>query len=161
MDAVGAEVPARKEQKPSAAAPEAEAADAVAAAAVAPPALKASTPEAKKGAQTKRAPARTEGLAVPPIEPDGALEASKAASSSQGQESVVAGMPLADVLRKQLLEAPNVADEIEALRKERADKRKEVAAASRKLRQDQTQLRAVCKYICVHVCACVDHYVCA
>jgi len=50
-------------------------------------------------------------------------------------EAVADGIPLADVLRRQLLEAPNVADEIETLRKERAAKRKEVQDASKKLRQ--------------------------
>lgn len=62
-----------------------------------------------------------------------------AASQASGSGAIIAeppeGMPLADLLRRQLLEAPNLADEIEALRKERSDKRKEVQAASRKLRQ--------------------------
>jgi len=102
---------------------------------VLPPA-KVTESKAKKGPKTKSASAADGASALAPAGPaEGAL-AGVASSSTDTPNAAAEPMPLADLLRKQLLEAPNVAGEIEALRKERQDKRKEVAAASRRLRQD-------------------------
>ena len=140
MDVEVAQVAALKEQ--SQAVPEAAAAEGGAVAegvrAMLPPA-KAPESKPKKGQKTKTAPAAEGESALAPAGPSEGALPGVASSSTDTPNAAAEPMPLADLLRKQLLEAPNVADEIEALRKERQDKRKEVAAASRKLRQDTRQ----------------------
>ena len=58
------------------------------------------------------------------------------ASASAPATPLGEATPLTASLRRQLLEAPNVADEIDSLRKQRADRRKEMNDASKKLRQE-------------------------
>ena len=48
--------------------------------------------------------------------------------------------PLSASLRRQLLEAPNVADEIDLLRRQRADRRKEMNDASKKVAPGAPQI---------------------
>jgi hypothetical protein len=140
MDVEVAQVAALKEQSQAARAAAVAEGGAVAEDAPGvPPPAKAPESKPKKGPQAKTAPAADGASAVAPAgPPEGAL-AGVAGSSTDNPNAAAEPMPLADLLRRQLLEAPNVADEIEALRKERQDKRKEVAAASRKLRQDMKQ----------------------
>ena len=91
-------------------------------------------------------------LALSPTKPAPKLAACAPASSSDGLQATGGSgsetpasapatpsgdtAPLSATLRRQLLEAPNVADEIDSLRRQRADRRKEMNEASKKLRQD-------------------------
>lgn len=59
---------------------------------------------------------------------------------------------LAATLRQRVLEAPNVADEIDSLRNQRSDRRKEMNEASKKLRQEGPKLS-----IEMHSVMCVVH----
>ena len=91
-------------------------------------------------------------LALSPTKPVPKLAVCTAASSSDGLQATGGSgsetpasapatpsgeaTPLSASLRRQLLEAPNVADEIDSLRRQRAERRKEMNEASKKLRQD-------------------------
>lgn len=119
---------------------------AVAGAEVRDPPQERPVPAQNPQAKAKRTAAKAPLIMIGPVDAEEALvpagvEAEEpltggAGSSSDGVEVPDPKIPLQDSLRKQLLQAPNVADEIEILRKERAAKRKEMNDASKKLRQE-------------------------
>jgi len=113
-------------------------------AAVALPAQEAARAEAPGAAQLDAPGAKRKAPMAPVVpDPDSVVPASAAAAPvlADKADSVAASsgdrIPLVDSLRRQLLEQPSVEDEIETLRQERAARRKEMVAASKRLRQDQ------------------------
>jgi len=127
-----------------------EAMDVAAAAAQPRPAAVALPPQQaaraeQPGAAQLGAPGAKRKAPMAPVVPDPDSEVPASVAAAPGMPDKADGaaassgdrIPLVDSLRRQLLEQPSVADEIETLRQERAARRKEMVAASKRLRQDQ------------------------